>query len=127
MSGRPNDWLLTHRRNRTSQFGEDGILDQVFNLVGERSKWCVEFGAYDGRLWSNTYSLLAERNFNGVLIEANPARFRRLQETYADNPRAHLLESMVALSGPESLDELLAGTPIPPEFDLLSIDVDGND
>jgi hypothetical protein len=40
--------LGTHARNVTSQYGEDGIIARIFELIGARSKWCVEFGASDG-------------------------------------------------------------------------------
>jgi len=53
-----NDWLLDYRKDVTSQTGEDGIIDKVFEIIGTQSKWCVEFGAYDGKFCSNTYNLI---------------------------------------------------------------------
>lgn len=44
-----------------------------------------------------------------------------------DRPDIHCVSSYVQFSPPGTLDDLLAATPIPRDFDLLSIDIDGND
>lgn len=121
-------FLLEHAADVTSQSGEDGILRKLFELLGAPSRWCVEFGAWDGRKFSNTYNLLQNAGWSGVLIEGDPEKFTRLRKTYAENPRAVCLEGLVrAGDGPGSLEEFLRRTPIPKSFDLLSIDIDGND
>jgi hypothetical protein len=50
-------WLSRHASNVTSQCGEDGIIAKALSLIPERTFWCVEFGAWDGKLYSNTYDL----------------------------------------------------------------------
>ena len=40
-----NDWSLDHRKKITSQCGEDGIIEKIFEMIGVQNKWCVEFGA----------------------------------------------------------------------------------
>lgn len=121
-------YLLKYGKNITSQSGEDGILEKVFSLIGVRNEWCVEFGAHDGKLHSNTYSLIQDRGWNGVLIEADSGRFDELVENYRGNDRAHLLRFWVGYTeGKDTLDDVLAGTSIPVDPDLVSIDVDGND
>jgi len=121
-------WLLDYRRDVTSQCGEDGILQKIFELIGERGKVCVEFGAWDGRLLSNTHALITQRGWSGYLIEANAERFRELQQTYHGNPRVTPIQRFVRLAkGEGTLDEILAEHRCPEEIDLLSIDIDGND
>lgn len=123
-----NNWLSQYARNVVSQTGEDGVIEKIFELVpatGER--WCVEFGAWDGKHFSNTWNLIANRGWNGVLIEASEQRFTELVNTYRDNPRAICVNKLIRFEGEDSLDDALAATPIPKNFDLLSIDVDGND
>lgn len=122
-----DQWLLQHARNDTSEWGEDGIIEKIFELVPPVNRWCVEFGAWDGRHTSNTYTLMKERGWSGVFIEADRERFEELLETYRDNSRAHCVNRFVSFVGADNLDGILAETQIPKDFDLLSIDIDGND
>ena len=121
-------WLNTFAANVTSQTGEDGILEKLFETIGAGSKWCVEFGAWDGRKFSNTSTLIADKDWSGVLIEGSAKKYPDLLATYAGNNRAICLNAIVRPEvGDGSLDSHLATTPIPKLFDLLSIDIDGND
>jgi hypothetical protein len=122
-------WRLGHAKNVYSQSGEDGIQQAVFERIPKTGpdRWAVEFGAWDGKKFSNSCNLVMNHAWNAVFIEANPAKFDLLTRTYADNTRAHCLKAFVTFDGDSSLDALLAGTPAPPDFDLLSIDIDGND
>lgn len=120
--------LDPYRRNVTSQNGEDGIIARIFEVIGEANRWCVEFGAWDGKLNSNSWSLIRERGWTGVLIEGEPGRFEDLRRAYGDIPaQVHLLRCYVGLDPGNRLDDLLARCGAPADFDLLSIDVDGND
>ncbi len=117
-----------YRRDVTSQRGEDGIIERIFTLVPPAHRFCVEFGAWDGKLFSNTWNLLNTHVWRGVLIEAVGPRFEALAATYAAaRERVRLLNRFVAVAGPERLDALLAEAGAPIDFDLLSIDIDGND
>ena len=119
--------LLQAAANVTSQSGEDGILACIFELIGEGTRWCVEFGAWDGRKLSNTWNLL-QQGWHGVLIEGDAAKFAKLRRNTAGNPRVTCLHGLVQpQAGPGSLDGFLSRTAIPQAFDLLSIDIDGND
>ena len=123
-----NNYLKSYSANKYSQFGEDGILEKIFELLPKSDAcWCVEFGAWDGKYLSNTYELIANKNWNGVLIEGNPKKFTELKQTFQQINRVILLSTYVALEGKDSLDQILKKTPIPIEFDFLSIDIDGND
>jgi Methyltransferase FkbM domain len=119
--------LLDFSRNEFSQCGEDGILEKIFKTMKIKKGTCVEFGAWDGKLFSNSYHLIANKGWRGVFIEASPEKFKDLQETYAGRPDVICLNSMVGFEAPQLLDGYLAATDLPGDFDLLSIDVDGND
>lgn len=127
----PNEqsrWLLRHRRDVTSQCGEDGILEKIFETIGEGGRTCVEFGAWDGVQWSNTRTLIRDRGWTGYLIEANAQKFAELERNYRDIPRAVLIRRFVRLdAGSGTLEEILREHRCPGEVDLLSIDIDGND
>jgi hypothetical protein len=113
--------------DETSQFGEDGILEELFKRIGTTNKWCVEFGAWDGKLYSNTWRLIAKFDWSAVLIEGMEDRARDLAQLHKASSQVHVQNCYVSWTGENRLDNLLADTPIPRQFDLLSIDIDGND
>jgi hypothetical protein len=120
--------LTDHRENIYSQNGEDGIITEIFRRLNIPAGWFVEFGAWDGIHLSNTYNLAAHHGWQGVYIEGNPAKYQDLLKTVAQFPgRLHPLCAMVGFEGDGKLDDLLARTPIPKKFDLLSIDIDSYD
>ncbi|MCA9008810.1 MAG: FkbM family methyltransferase [Planctomycetaceae bacterium] len=120
-------WLLDYRRDVYSQCGEDGILEKVLELIPDRDFWCVEFGAWDGEYMSNTCRLTESDGYSAVLIEGDTSRAEALKAKYAHNSKIHAVNRFVGHSDNNNLDTILAGTPIPKNFDLLSIDIDGND
>lgn len=112
--------------NVYSQRGEDGIIARLIELLHSTPQWCVEFGAWDGKHLSNTHALI-QAGWSGVFIEGNPTRFKSLQQTYAKNPKTYNICTYVGFQSPSDLDSILAKTPIPKDFGVLSIDIDGND
>lgn len=124
-----NQFLNRFRRDVKSQFGEDGIIEKIFEIIppGERNHWSCEFGAWDGLHCSNTYNLIMNKGWSGVLIEANKKKFECLQKTYLDVSKAVLINEFVNISAQNTLDEILSKTAIPKEFDFLSIDIDSTD
>ena len=116
-----------HERNVFSQSGEDGILEKALGIIPSRDRWCVEFGAWDGQCYSNTCNLVQHHGYSAVLIEGNPAKMGELREFCGRFPKAIPVCAMVGWDGPNRLDALLSAAKIPADFDLLSIDIDGND
>lgn len=111
----------------TSQYGEDGIIAHIMSVLKPAARYCVEFGAWDGRHYSNTYNLIQNQGWSGLLIEANAEKFYELMKTYAGNPRAGFANRFVDFEGPDSLDGILSECEVPKSFGLLSIDIDGCD
>jgi hypothetical protein len=116
--------LLAHRHNTFSQFGEDGIIETIFSAIGETTRWCCEFGAWDGLHHSNTRRLV-DAGWNAVLIEGDPDKFVELRQNNASNPRVIPVRAMVD-SKRNRLESILADAGAP-ELDLLVIDIDGPD
>jgi hypothetical protein len=119
--------LLDNSSNIHSQTGEDGILAKVLELMPSRNKWCVEFGAWDGQHLSNTCNLIENQSYSAILIEGSKRRFADLKKRHGTNPRVITLNRFVGFNEGDNLDVLIGNTPIPKNFDLLSIDIDGND
>ena len=139
---RPDTWLSELAQdeslpNYTSQRGEDRILAKVFEIIGEGSKWCVEFGAADGKRGSNTWHLINDRGWSGVQIEPKHDRdlmlkqqrdtYEALLERYGDTDRVHCLDTPVGFGADDNLDVILGTTATPQQFDLLSVDIDSED
>jgi len=124
---RDNRWLLSHAENKHSQNGEDGVIGKILEVLGEPIGWCVEFGAWDGRHLSNTYALIDEQDFSAVLIEGSTERYLDLKQSFSQNDRITPVNAFVGFSADDGLDQILEKTDLPREFDLLSIDIDGND
>jgi hypothetical protein len=123
-----NPSLGIFARNDYSLAGEDGIIEHILEVLPPvADRWCVEFGAWDGEHLSNTAALIKYRNYSAVLIEPDPSRFKRLKIKLSQYTKVICQQGFVEFDPPDSLDERLAQTAIPHEFDLLSIDIDGND
>ncbi len=127
VDNRSNTWLNDFANNITSQYGENGILAKVLEVIDDSDKWCVEFGSWDGKNCSNTYNLVTDKDYSAVLIEGSPKRFKDLLKTFEGNSRVIPLNDFVGFTPADSLDVLLKPTSIPVNFDILSIDIDGND
>jgi hypothetical protein len=122
-----NTWLNGFARNVTSQYGENGIIEKVLEVIGQNDRWCVEFGSWDGKKCSNSYDLISSKGYSAILIEGDSCRFGDLQKTFAGNKKVIPVNAFVGFEQDNNLDSILKNTQIPHDFDLLSIDIDGND
>ena len=121
-------YLRQYAKSVTSQYGEDGVIDKILDLIGRAHPWCVEFGAWDGKYLSNTWDLINNRGWSGVLIESDEQRCAALAKLHSGRVAEIFVEcAKVSWEGESSLDNVLGRTPIPNNFDVLSIDIDGND
>ncbi len=107
----------------SSQNGEDGVLQAIFRLVGARSQDFVEFGVGDGGQ-GNCVLLADDLGWSGLFIEADRDAYRALAAKYADSRRVRTLDALVTA---DNVEALFRAARVPPEFDVLSIDIDGND
>jgi hypothetical protein len=127
MDTKSNTWLSEYGRNVTSSSNEDGIIEKIFEVIGEKSRWCVELGALNGKHDSNVWNLIKNKQWSAVLIEADITYFKKLQDEFKGNEKVVGVNQFVSFEGDSSLDAIFAQTPIPKEFDLFSLDIDGND
>ncbi|WP_102275729.1 FkbM family methyltransferase [Cytobacillus massiliigabonensis] len=108
-----------------SQNGEDGILEEIFNRIGTTNKFFVEFGVEEG-LECNTSYLSMYKNWGGLLIEGSPDYYARLVNNYQSRGLNKVLFSYNLVTV-ENINLIFNQNNVPAEFDLLSIDIDGND
>jgi len=121
-------YLQKFRRDVTSQCGEDGIVEKIFEILGVTDKWCVEFGAWDGKHYSNSWALINHDGWNAVLVEGDEQKYSELVERYSEIERVRTVNARVDFEvGESSLESILARTPIPEDFEFLAVDVDGCD
>ena len=123
-----DNYLNSFKKKIYSQFGEDGIIQEIIKRIGKENsdKWCVEFGAKDGILDSNTYNLIKNSDYNAVLIESDKNYFKKLKKNF-HSEKILKIKKFVTLDGENSLENILKQTKIPKNFDFLSIDIDGCD
>ena len=119
---------LRFKHNFFSQNGEDGILQEILPKItaDTETKWCVEFGAWDGKHMSNTFNLVSNFDWNAVYIEGNPNYFNLLKSTVLNHQRIIPIFRMIShhRESGDSLDNILRSTPLPVDFHILSIDID---
>lgn len=108
--------LLRYERRVSSQHGEDGILEAIFAKIGTTNKFFVEFGVGSGRQ-CNTAWLYRKHGWTGVWMDGAPGK------TKAKRPPILHTEMITA----ENINGLFEKYGVPSSFDLLSIDIDGND
>ena len=120
-------YLRQYAADVTSQFGEDGMISKIFEIMGVKNNWCVEFGAWDGKHFSNTWDLINTRGWSALLIEGDEKRARVLAEAHKASPRVNVKNAFVGWEENNALDTFLGQTQAPDDFDFLSIDIDGND
>lgn len=119
-------WLAAFAHDVYSQTGEDGVIAKALEVIGVASGICVDVGAWDGLHGSNTRNLVLA-GWRSVQIECCAERFTALERLYAGHPRVCCVSRRVDHRGPSRLDAILDGCEVPAVFDLLSVDIDGND
>lgn len=119
---------LKYYKNRlyNSQYGEDGILDEIFRRLNIKTGWFVEFGASDGIFCNNT-SGLVKKGWKGIYIEGDVVKFQELEKNMRKHKDIICICKYISLEKGYSINETLANTDIPKDFDLFNIDIDGND
>lgn len=103
--------LQAHEAKHYSQNGEDGVIDCLFRLVGVTNRFYVEFGSSAGDECNTRW--LREQGWSGLLMDCDH-----------EDPRIPVHREFVTA---ENIVPLFVKYRVPRSFDLLSIDVDGND
>ena len=116
--------LGASERKVFSQFGEDGVIERIFEIIEPGQRFVVEFGAYDAIVHSNSRNLVVNHDWSALLIEGNQGRARRIAAHYPKNPKVKTLQEWVY---PGNVEILFEENDVPMNLDLLVIDIDSND
>ncbi len=119
----PRPPIASFEFKATSQNGEDGILVELFRQLGVNEPFFVEFGAQAG-VECNARNLVFSYGWAGVMMEGDAQQFLALQDNYKTVERVKTEHAFITK---ENALEIFRCAGIPEEFDLLSIDIDGND
>ncbi len=120
----PEDLALTGYEYQVfSQNGEDGVLAEILRRVGAPSRWFVEFGVESGRE-GNCIALADVAGWQGLFMEADGSHHHLLAQKYRWNTKIRTLHTTVT---PDRITELFGYGDVPPEPDVVSIDIDGGD
>jgi len=123
----PKEFLK--KPGKYSQQGEEYVIGKLLEKFKIEKGSCCEFGAWDGKHLSNVFHLI-EKGWKGVLIEGDVKKFNKFIPSLEKNYNVTCIPKFVGYNEwkPENkLDNLLAETDLPVDFDILSIDVDGPD
>jgi hypothetical protein len=120
----PSDRSLTGCELRVfSQNGEDGLLAEILRRIGAPARHFVEFGIESGREGNCIY-LADVAGWAGLFIEAEEEMYGRLADKYGAQPAIRTVRAEVTTT---NIERLFAEAEVPPEPDVISIDVDGQD
>ena len=108
-----------------SQNDEDGILQEIFQRIGIKTRSFIEFGVDDG-LENNTLYLLLQ-GWKGLWIEGDKRNSKRIIKglrNFIDEGQLIFVKAFVTR---ENINTIISANVSSPQIDLLSIDIDGND
>lgn len=117
-----DDDLAPYEGRVLSQNGEDGVLVEILKRLGRRTGFFVEIGAHSTE--ANCLFLADALGFRGVFIDADERESALLGRKYASRGDVAAMCGRVTA---ENIDHMLETANVPRDFDVLSIDIDGND
>jgi hypothetical protein len=112
--------LSKYEKQILSQWGQDGVLEKIFSVIGCTNKYFVEFGSSGTDEGMGNTAQLRRSGFNGLLMDGSD----RPYGLDVNNRKYDVKVEMVSAS---NINNLFQKYDVPNEFDLLSIDIDGQD
>ncbi len=110
-----------------SQSGQDGIIAEIVRRLGVSSGTFVEFGVGVGDGFETNTTALLSQGWSGMWIEASGDACSKIGANFGQVLASRRLKLKQSFVTAENIAGLLQEGGIEREFDLLSIDIDGND
>lgn len=107
-----------------SQWGEDGIIQRLVQIVPIQNQTFIEFGVEDF-YESNCRFLLLNNNWRGFVIDGSRKKIRRLQNSHYF--WKYQLEAEAEFLNAQNINTVLARSGFNEDLGILSVDVDGID
>jgi hypothetical protein len=108
-----------------SQFGEDGLIAEIFKRIGTTNRYFVEFGVENGTETNTTYLLY--QDWKGLWIDGSEENATAIRQSFSKSVASQNLTVLRSFITAENIESLFREAQVPEEFDLLSIDIDRND
>ncbi|MBC7923280.1 MAG: hypothetical protein H7Z75_19560, partial [Ferruginibacter sp.] len=104
---------------------DEGLIEEIIiRIVKPATRFCIEFGAGNGKDNSHVRNLIVNHGFSALLIEADSRLATQLKTNYQGDSRVQTAEAFIYA---ETIESLFAAHGVPAEPDFLIIDIDGND
>jgi hypothetical protein len=102
--------MIIKEFKKYSQSSEDGVIQSILDKIGAHNNFYVEFGERTHGKGSNT-AYLRENGWDGLVIGIDPSA-------------PHIYKAKITA---ENINDIFKTNNVPKIFDVLSIDIDGND
>jgi hypothetical protein len=112
--------LNIYQKKVLSQWGQDGVLEAIFDKIGTTNKYFVEFGSSGNDSGMGNTAYLRRKGFDGLLMDGT-------EKPYGNNVSDRQYKVEIEFISASNINNLFKKYNVPPEFDLLSIDIDGQD
>lgn len=116
--------VLLERKEITyySQFCEDALVHGLFRKIDTTNKILCDIGASDGTLYSNSRFFMEQPGWDGAFVEPHSVKHQELTKLYSAD---RCLKESVTVD--KTIDSLLEQMSFPKRFDLLNLDIDGQE
>jgi hypothetical protein len=114
--------LPRYQARVNSQNGEDGILHEIFRRVGTTNRVFAEAGVGNG--CQNNTAFLLSLGWCGYWVDGSDGFLAAIEKRKDIEPGC--VKWLVSIVTQENIDDCFKKLGVPPEFDLLSLDIDQN-
>ena len=123
---------LNFAYNTYTQFGDNGIINKLLNELKITSGVLVDIGAWDGIYLSNVFDLWNNKNYNAILVEADPRKANNLLQLSNKTSKIEAYNTLVSSdrNSPNCIEQIINRSQFDVSGDnliIINIDIDGDD
>jgi hypothetical protein len=110
-----------------SMHDQDGIIQEIFKIIGTTNKTFLEFGCGDGTQNNSLYLLTCKKDWKGLWIDGDPECIRKIEDIIPFLVNSHRLTVSHSMIERQNIDDLLKSYCRDSDPDLMIMDLDWND